>query len=248
MTMTNGTMIVPDSPSNPITTGSSTTTTSSCTKATKTMVVSWDPTIRIHEHPIILGDNPACSSGAPIQIGWKAQESISRNLDMYEYCRQDERKVGKKLVLPVQRRAQILLRAGYSLEKIGNAVMEVEMIQKQRRETLSKQGWDRVAQVLESTGRIPKGLMKGVLGTTGDILTTTGGLVLQTGGLVASGVVQTGGLVASGVVQTGGLVASAGGMIVSTTGDLLMFPARRISKNFSSAGSQTPKTLVGRSA
>jgi hypothetical protein len=46
--------------------------------------------------------------------------------------------------------------------------------------------------VLESTGKIPRGVMKGVLGTTGDILTTTGDIVMATRGILVGGLASTG--------------------------------------------------------
>lgn len=40
--------------------------------------------ITIYEHPIILGDHPAVSEGAPIAIGWKSQGSMVFGIDYYE--------------------------------------------------------------------------------------------------------------------------------------------------------------------
>ena len=117
----------------------------------------------IREYPIELGDNPACSAGAPIQIGWDPQDISLRNLEVYEYCRQDRRR-GKQLVLSVPRRAQLLMEAGYSIEQIGTATYEVEVVQKSRAETLQNQGWDRVNVFLEATGKLPKEFLNGVLG------------------------------------------------------------------------------------
>lgn len=92
--------------------------------------------LTIHEHPLQLGDNPACSSGAPLTIGWKAQSSSTRNLDLYEYMRGDRRHGRKQLCIPVQDRAQLLLESGYSLNKIADATLAVEEIKKQRSESL----------------------------------------------------------------------------------------------------------------
>ena len=103
-------------------------------------------------------------------------------LDMFEYLRRPERKRKRKeLILNVTERASILMVAGHSINEIVNATMQVEEIQKQRRETLQKEannnngGWERLAQILEQTGRLPKE----ILNTTGDILTSTGGKLLN---------------------------------------------------------------------
>jgi hypothetical protein len=149
--------------------------------------------ITIHEFPITLGDNPACSSGAPVQLGWKALESTTRNMELYEYVRKGERKRDRRqLIIPVEKRGRILLKRGYSIDQIAEATMNADEIKEQRRETLRKQGWDRFGMVLESTGKIPRGVMKGVLGTTGDILATTGDIVMATKGILVGGLASTG--------------------------------------------------------
>jgi hypothetical protein len=82
-------------------------------------------------------------------------------LDLYEYVR-GERRQGKELAMPVKRRARLLSRAGYSLEEIGNASMEVQMVKKLRAETLKKKGWDRANIILETTGKLPRGIVNGL--------------------------------------------------------------------------------------
>jgi hypothetical protein len=81
----------------------------------------------------------------------------------------------RKLLLSVTTRARLLMQAGYSLDEIGNATMAVELIQKQRRETLQKSGWAKLGTLLETTGKLPKGIMN----MSGDILSTTGGFLLS---------------------------------------------------------------------
>ena len=103
--------------------------------------------LTIHEHPLQLGDNPACSSGAPLTIGWKAQATSTRNLDLYEYMR-NERRHGRKLCIPVQERAHLLLEAGYTLIQIGDATMSVEEVKKQRFESLKGTNLERFGGLL----------------------------------------------------------------------------------------------------
>jgi hypothetical protein len=117
--------------------------------------------LTIREYPIELGEHPSCSAGAPVQIGWEPQSIAHRNLDLYEYVR-GERRQGKELAMPVKRRARLLSRAGYSLEEIGNASMEVQMVKKLRAETLKKKGWDRANIILETTGKLPRGIVNGL--------------------------------------------------------------------------------------
>ncbi len=118
--------------------------------------------LTIHEHALELGDNPACSSGAPLTIGWKAQSSSTRNLDLYEYMRGERRHGRKQLVIPVQDRAHLLLTAGYSLNKIADATLAVEEVKKQRSESLKGGNLERFGNILEKTGRLPGDFLNGM--------------------------------------------------------------------------------------
>jgi hypothetical protein len=120
--------------------------------------------VEIREYPYVLGDNPACSSGAPLTIGWKPQEAYTLDVEVYDYTRKCERKK-KAPKVSVQKRAQILLSSGYSLEQIGAAVMLVDEIKKMRADSLkSTDLGDRTKMLLETTGRLPKGILTGMAG------------------------------------------------------------------------------------
>jgi hypothetical protein len=118
--------------------------------------------ITIREYPMELGEHPCCSSGAPVQLGWEHQSVSQNDLELYEYTRLERRRGRRKLAIPVQRRGQLLLQAGYSVEDIGNATMDVQKIKKLRSETLKNQGWDKVNIILETTGKLPRGILKGL--------------------------------------------------------------------------------------
>ena len=143
--------------------------------------------VSITEFGYRLGDNPACSSGAPVQIAWvnkEDSEAVTVDLDMYEYCKKSKtsskmsrKRRMKELQMDVPTRAQILLQAGYSLDEIANATLKVEQIQKQRQESISHNpppGWETMSNVLEATGKLPKG----ILTATGNVVSATGGLLL----------------------------------------------------------------------
>lgn len=114
--------------------------------------------ITIREYPMELGDHPSCSHGAPVQIGWEPQSVSKRDLDLYEFVRGETRN-RKELAIPVQRRAQLLFAAGYTLEQIGDATMEVLTTKKLRRKTKMNQGWDRANLLLETTGKLPRDIV-----------------------------------------------------------------------------------------
>lgn len=113
---------------------------------------------------MVLGENPACSCGAPVQIDWVPMNSSTRDLNLYDYLRKDQRRSRKGLTISVPKRAHILMSAGYSIGQIADALMQVQSIQKQRSESLQVSGLgERVQLLIETTGRLPKGIMKGML-------------------------------------------------------------------------------------
>jgi hypothetical protein len=133
----------------------------------------------ITEYPMRLGDNPSCSNGAPVTIGWEPQGTQTRNLEMYEYTRRP-RRTRKQLHMSVHRRGHLLINAGHSLEEIGNATMQVQLDRKHRADSLSSHGnWDRVKELLETTGKLPKGILGGVGTITGETLKLGGGFLAK---------------------------------------------------------------------
>jgi hypothetical protein len=118
--------------------------------------------LTIREYPMVLGEHPCCSSGAPVQIGWEPLSVSTRNMELHEYMRGERRHGKKQLGISVQKRAHLLLRAGYSLEEIGDATLKVEETKKNRADTLKHMKWDRANMMLETTGAFPKGIVNGV--------------------------------------------------------------------------------------
>jgi hypothetical protein len=117
--------------------------------------------LTVREYPLILGDNPSVSEGAPLTIGWKPQQSYTRNLELYEYTRKERKsKVPRR---SVQDRAQILLCGGYGLEEIARATLMVEEVKKMRADSLKSSGFgDRAKLLLETTGKLPKDILTGM--------------------------------------------------------------------------------------
>ena len=60
----------------------------------------------------------------------------TRNLELYEYTRSQGRTSRRKLVIPVHKRSQMLLDAGYTQEQIIKRALEVAEIKNQREESL----------------------------------------------------------------------------------------------------------------
>lgn len=60
-------------------------------------------TIKILEFPLVLGDNPSCHHGPPIELSWNVTRSLQLDLNIYENNRQ-RRREGRELKLsPFQR-------------------------------------------------------------------------------------------------------------------------------------------------
>jgi hypothetical protein len=111
--------------------------------------------LTIHEHALELGDNPACSCGAPLTISWKAHNSITRNLELYEYMRGSRRYGRKQLAMEVTDRAKLLLSSGYDIVEIANATMEVDEIKKQRAESLKGTNLERFGKMMANMSLKP---------------------------------------------------------------------------------------------
>lgn len=170
--------------------------------------------VTIFEFPMVLGDNPSCSNGAPVCLGRKAISSKTQSIDIYEFIRKGKRRSRRRLILDVPTRAEILLSAGFEMYEIVDATLAVQAIRKSRVESLKVQGWQRLTIALETTGKLPMGVMSGVLGTTGQIVSTTGGLLASTGR-------ATGGILITSSRVTGGFLASSGRALTSLPGAVL---------------------------
>lgn len=99
--------------------------------------VSFGDQLEILEFPIVLGDS-VCSSGAPVQIGWKPSKIVTRNLEVHELCREQSsggRRSKRELLLSVHKRALILLNAGFDENEIETATEDAKVIRQHRRES-----------------------------------------------------------------------------------------------------------------
>ena len=140
--------------------------------------------ITVLEFPIILGDNPACTSGAPIQLDWELARKETHEIEFYEFYNKRDGAQLKKTkkskpsskknvavktrTIPVSERAQLLMRNGYSLEEIANAVMLVQQVQEQRKESIKASGFgDKMQSFLGATASLPVGVVKSLLKSVG---------------------------------------------------------------------------------
>jgi hypothetical protein len=75
--------------------------------------------VKVLEFPIELGDNPFVSKGSPLTIGWEILETTSYDFETFERSRMtSHRRSGKQLRIPDEKRTQILLNQGHTMEEI----------------------------------------------------------------------------------------------------------------------------------
>ncbi|OEU16272.1 hypothetical protein FRACYDRAFT_268939 [Fragilariopsis cylindrus CCMP1102] len=116
--------------------------------------------ITIREYPIILGDHPSCT-GVPITIDWDYYGETTRNFELHEYHRSQHRVTGsgskKHLFIPVQKRSQMLLDAGYTQQQIIGRALKVAEIKRLRAESVMKAQKEQLG-----LGKISRTLMTGL--------------------------------------------------------------------------------------
>jgi hypothetical protein len=113
----------------------------------------------ITEFPIILGDNPAVTSGAPVTMDWTPQGESSYSINAYEQCRPRRRR-RRRLLISVSNRAILLLAAGYSIDDIADASTNAQQIKFGRQQTRENHSWDRVNLMMEHTNDALSGIVQ----------------------------------------------------------------------------------------
>ena len=94
--------------------------------------------LEIREYDVTLGDNPSCSFGPPVSLGWDFRDAQVVPLEKYERAREKKcpRRNPRQLVLSYNVRKYLLLKtAGYTKAELREAMKEVERIKNQRKMT-----------------------------------------------------------------------------------------------------------------
>ena len=94
-------------------------------------------TVEIRRYERILGDNPSCSAGPSISIGWKYdhEQTSVQLIDEYEY-RRTRRLERSDMALSKDERFQLLLNLGYARKEISTSVRSNLKLKKKRRRTV----------------------------------------------------------------------------------------------------------------
>ena len=116
-------------------------------------------TVCIREYDRILGDNPSCSCGPSISIGWEFEDEEILPVDEWESWREMEREP-ERLVLCREEREDILLDLGYTHKDIAQAVRDIVKTKNKRRQTIHNLRASGVEELVESAGRKVRSIRK----------------------------------------------------------------------------------------
>jgi hypothetical protein len=116
--------------------------------------------VQIRLYHQTLGDNPAVTYGPPITLDWKYDEMSPVKVDEYEGTRGDRISDSNKLFLSSMDRRRVLKNKGFSEDEIDRASLEAEKARKERAMTNALLPAMRVEEVLQSTRRKVKRLIK----------------------------------------------------------------------------------------
>jgi hypothetical protein len=112
--------------------------------------------IQVMEFPMELGDNPSVTRGCPLTIGWEMLRRTVYDVESYERLRPPERRrSSKQLRIPTEKRTQILLNQGHSLQEIASTAKTALKIKDSRLLTSQNrnQNFDRLYGALVMAGR-----------------------------------------------------------------------------------------------
>lgn len=100
-------------------------------------------TVIINEHPIIVGCNPAVSSGVPLSIDWERISQRVMSIHDYETIREPDRVEDHSMLLKDSTdRYYILQNLGYSYKEMREAEKAVDMIRKFRQQSYEESEYD----------------------------------------------------------------------------------------------------------
>jgi len=119
-------------------------------------------TVDVRYYERILGDNPACSSGPSLSIGWFYTTNTKHQnipVNEYEYYRIPIRMESCQLVLPRTKRESMLQEMGYSRQEIAEAVRMNNKIKNQRNQTVNNLSVSKMEEVVEKARQRMKKLI-----------------------------------------------------------------------------------------
>ncbi|GAX26142.1 hypothetical protein FisN_18Hh258 [Fistulifera solaris] len=117
--------------------------------------------VHVKEFDRIIGDNPSCSFGVPISIGWTVENESEIDMEEYESFRVQHRRSKLEMLLPKETREVLLMDWGCSTEDMSQAVKEKVKIKNQRNFTVAKLGpIDSLEELMERANRKMKKMFR----------------------------------------------------------------------------------------
>ena len=119
--------------------------------------------LQIREYDVMLGDNPSCSYGPPVSLGWDYHDAAVVPLEKYERARSNKfpRRKSGQLVLSYNVRKYLLLKtAGYTKAELREAMKEVERIKHERKMTDIMAPLEPLDEVMEGVINHVKGMFQ----------------------------------------------------------------------------------------
>mmetsp|Transcript_23607 Transcript_23607/g.26920 ORF Transcript_23607/g.26920 Transcript_23607/m.26920 type:complete len:537 (+) Transcript_23607:212-1822(+) len=119
----------------------------------RSSIVSFS-TIEIRQYERILGDNPSCSCGPSISIGWEYDETSTsiQPIDDYEF-RRGNRFDDTEMVLSRHERELLLFDLGYSKKEVVEAIRLNLKLKKRRRQTVNNLPIAKVEELIEGASK-----------------------------------------------------------------------------------------------
>jgi hypothetical protein len=94
--------------------------------------------VHIREYELVPGYNPSCTSGPPIELGWKHAETQDFDIESFEDVRDGRRRLQAQMRIPADIRRGMLLHHGNSQKHIRDATRSTAISRKERMQTLDK--------------------------------------------------------------------------------------------------------------
>ena len=117
-----------------------------------------DVTVRRYER--ILGDHPDVSIGPPVSIGWDYYSQKPLSLDKYESKRKQKRTCSEIMLSNSTRRIILKYLTDCTEEDIEKAITDVRKTQLQREKTVSRLGYSKMEEQLESMKKSVRKFLK----------------------------------------------------------------------------------------
>ncbi len=94
--------------------------------------------VHIREYEVVPGQNPSCSCGPPIELGWRHGETLNFDLERFEGVREGRRRLQAQMRMPPDTRRGLLLNHGSSQKHIREATKSSAALRKERTDSLAK--------------------------------------------------------------------------------------------------------------